>query len=110
MAQVNVEILCAGDQLHYPKSGNTVSIHYTAFLSGSLTKFDCSRQRRKPFKFKIHAEQVIAGLDESVAQLSIGERARINIPSSKAYGKRGFPGLIPKNSDLIFDVELITFS
>ena len=69
-----------------------------------------SRDRGKPFKFKLGNEQVIPGLDAGVSQLSIGERAKISIPAHMAYGDRGFPGLIPKNSTLIFDLELITFN
>ncbi len=71
--------------------------------------FDSSRDRGKPFKFKLGAEQVIPGLDKGVSQLSIGERAKIMIPAHLAYADRGFPGLIPPNSELVFDLELITF-
>lgn len=53
---------------------------------------------------------MIPGLDEGVSQLSIGERAKISIPSCKAYADRGFPGLVPANTDLVFDLELITFN
>ena len=53
---------------------------------------------------------MIPGLDEGVSQLSIGERAKIMIPPEMAYGERGFPGLIPRNSMLVFDLELITFN
>jgi len=56
------------------------------------------------------AEQVVQGLDEGVSQLSIGERAKLIIPPNLGYGAKGFPGLIPPNSTLIFDVELITFN
>ena len=73
-------------------------------------QFDSSRDRGKPFKFKLGAEQVIPGLDEGVSQLSIGERAKIMIPPEMAYGERGFPGLIPRNTMLVFDLELITFN
>ena len=52
----------------------------------------------------------ITGLDEGVSQLSIGERAKIVIPPQFAYKEKGFPGLIPPDSTLIFDVELITFN
>jgi FK506-binding protein 1 len=45
-----------------------------------------------------------------VAQLSIGERAKMFVPAVLAYGEKGFPGLIPPRSDLTFDIELITFS
>ena len=68
------------------------------------------RDRGKPFKFKLGAEQVIQGLDEGVSQLSIGERAKIVIPPKFAYKDKGFPGLIPPNATVIFDVELITFN
>ena len=74
------------------------------------SQFDSSRERGKPFKFKLGAEQVISGLDEGVEKLSIGERAKIVIPPSKAYKERGFPGLIPPQATLVFDVELITYN
>jgi FK506-binding protein 1 len=109
MNEVKVEIFAAGDGVNYPRKGQTVTCHYTGYLPDGK-QFDSSRDRGKPFKFKLCSEQVVPGLDEGVSQLSIGERARITIPSNKAYAERGFPGLIPKNSDLIFDLELITFN
>jgi len=106
---VNVEIFAAGDGVNYPRAGNVVTVHYTGFLSDG-SRFDSSRDRGKPFKFKLGAEQVIPGLDLGVAQLSIGERAKLTIPSHLAYGDRGFPGLIPGKSELIFDIVLIVIS
>ncbi len=103
---VNVEIFAAGDGVNYPRAGNVVTVHYTGFLPDG-SRFDSSRDRGKPFKFKLGAEQVIPGLDLGVAQLSIGERAKLTIPSHLAYGDRGFPGLIPGKSELIFDIVLI---
>jgi FK506-binding protein 1 len=47
------------------------------------------------------------GLDIGVAQLSKNERAIMTIPAHLAYGDKGFPGLIPGKSELIFDIELI---
>ena len=95
--------------MNYPRQGQTVTVHYSGYLpNGEI--FDSSRDRGKPFKFKLGGEQVIPGLDAGVSQLSIGERAKISIPSDMAYGERGFPGLIPRNSALVFDLELITFS
>jgi len=52
---------------------------------------------------------VIPGFDEGISQLSIGERAKISVPSQYTYGESGFPGLVPKNCDLVFDIELIDF-
>ena len=108
-SEVTVEIFTAGDGINYPKKQQTVTVHYTGYLADG-SQFDSSRDRGKPFKFKLGAEQVIPGLDEGVAQLSIGERAKIVIPPHLAYGKKGFPGLIPPNATLIFDIELVTFN
>lgn len=106
---ITVEIFAAGDGVNYPRKGQTVTVHYSGYLpSGEM--FDSSRDRGKPFKFKLGGEQVIPGLDAGVSQLSIGERAKIVIPPDMAYGERGFPGLIPRNSALVFDLELITFN
>ena len=87
---VSVEVFAAGDGINYPKPGNTVTVHYTGYLPDGA-RFDSSRDRGKPFRFKIGSEQVIPGLDQGVSQLSIGERAKIMIPSHLAYGSKGFP-------------------
>jgi FK506-binding protein 1 len=108
MKDLEVEVLIAGDGKNYPKAGNTVTIHYDAFLPNGV-QFDSSRKRKKPFKFVLFCEQVIPGLDEGVSQLSMGERAIISIPASKAYASKGFPCLIPKDSDVRFDVQLMGF-
>ena len=57
---VSVEIFTAGDGVQYPKKQQTVTIHYTGYLADG-TQFDSSRDRGKPFKFKLGAEQVIPG-------------------------------------------------
>ena len=49
-------------------------------------------------------------MNNAVEQLSVGERAKITVPSSLAYKEKGFPGLIPPHAKLIFDLELINFS
>ena len=67
-------------------------------FSGTLTngkKFDSSKDRGKPFKFKIGKGQVIKGWDEGVAQMSVGERAKLTCSSDYAYGERGHPGVYP---------------
>merc|ERR1711976_884968 len=84
-----------------------------AINTGTLengTKFDSSRDRGQPFQFKIGVGQVIRGWGEGVAQMSIGQRATLNIPSAMAYGSNGVAGAIPPNANLIFDVELLAIN
>lgn len=90
----------------FPKNGQTVVVHYTGTLDNG-TKFDSSRDRGQPFKFKIGKGEVIRGWDEGVAQLSVGQRAKLICSPDFAYGPRGHPGVIPPNATLTFDVELI---
>jgi FKBP-type peptidyl-prolyl cis-trans isomerase len=70
-------------------------------------QFDSSRDRNDPFVFTIGVGQVIQGWDEGVAQMSVGQRALIKIPSDMGYGARGAGRDIPGNADLVFDVELL---
>jgi len=88
------------------KAGNTVDVHYTGWLTDG-TKFDSSRDRGKPFSFKLGAGQVIKGWDEGVAGMKIGGKRKLVIPAALGYGKRGSPGAIPPDAELTFDVELL---
>ena len=66
-----------------PEAGQTVKAHYTGWLDGfdSIKKFDSSRDRGRPFSFRVGAGQVIRGWDESFASMKVGERRQIIIPS-----------------------------
>ncbi|KAF9428058.1 FK506 binding protein proline rotamase rapamycin-binding protein [Entomortierella beljakovae] len=103
---VTVEQITPGDGKTYPKQGQKVKIHYVGTLTNG-TKFDSSRDRNDPFITDIGVGAVIKGWDEGVPQLSLGEKAILRITSDYAYGPRGFPPVIPANSDLIFEVELL---
>ncbi|CAD6575308.1 MAG: FK506 binding protein proline rotamase rapamycin-binding protein [Cyphobasidiales sp. Tagirdzhanova-0007] len=103
---VTVETLTEGDGQNYPKKGDNVSMHYVGtLLDGS--KFDSSRDRKKPFETKIGVGQVIKGWDEGVPQLSLGQKAILTCTPDYAYGARGFPPVIPANATLKFEVELL---
>ena len=69
--------------------------------------FDSSHKRGRPFQFVIGVGQVIRGWDEGVAQMSLGEKAKLFISSDYGYGARGAGNVIPPNADLIFEVELL---
>ena len=88
------------------KAGNTVKVHYTGWLTDG-TKFDNSVDRDEAFSFVLGAGQVIQGWDEGVATMCVGDKARLTIPPEKAYGRQGYPGIIPPNATLIFEVELL---
>ncbi len=89
--------------------GATVLVHYTGRLADG-TKFDSSVDRGKPFKFVVGIGRVIRGWDEGIIKMKKGQKAIITCPPDYAYGPQGIQGVIPPNSTLIFEVELLDFS
>lgn len=90
-----------------PVAGKIVVVHYTGTLENG-TKFDSSVDRGDPFRFPIGKGVVIKGWDEGVMSMKVGGKRKLIIPADLGYGSRAIPGVIPANSTLLFDVELIS--
>jgi FKBP-type peptidyl-prolyl cis-trans isomerase FkpA len=105
MADLQIETLTAGNG-PMPQKGQKVSVHYTGkFLDGKT--FDSSVERKTPFSFTLGEGQVISGWDIGVAQMKVGDKVKMTIPPELGYGSEGYPGAIPRNATLIFEVELL---
>jgi len=86
-------------------SGSNVTVHYVGRLKNG-TKFDSSRDRKKPFEFNLGAREVIRGWDKGIVGMKEGGLRKLTIPPDLGYGDRA-TGSIPANSTLIFEVELL---
>ena len=87
-----------------PAATDTVKVHYEGTLiNGQI--FDSSIKRGEPVEFPLN--HVIPGWTEGLQLMKIGAKYRFFIPSELAYGEHGAGEMIPPNSALIFEVELL---
>ncbi len=104
VTQLEVTDLVAGTGSE-SKIGSTVTVNYTgAFVDGKI--FDSS-EGRGPATFTLAEGNVISGWVKGVAGMKVGGKRHLVIPGDLGYGPAGYPGVIPPNATLIFDVELL---
>lgn len=87
------------------KAGDAVEVRYRGWLEATGKVFDSS-DGRGPFSFTLGKGEVIKGWDQGVLGMRPGGKRRLVIPPELAYGARGFPGVIPPQATLVFEVEL----
>jgi FKBP-type peptidyl-prolyl cis-trans isomerase len=90
------------------KAGQSATVHYTGWLTDGK-KFDSSLDRKEPFVVEpLGSAPVIKGWNEGIIGMKVGGKRQLRIPGALAYGAQGYPGLIPANATLIFDVQLLS--
>ena len=89
------------------KKGSKVSLHYTGSLFSDGTKFDSSKDRKEPFTFNYIETPLIPGFTEGISLVGPKGKVKLYIPYFLAYGERS-AGKIPANSDLVFDLEILS--
>ena len=92
-----------------PQQGQTITVHCTGMLAEGRKKFWSTKDPgQEAFSFPVGLGKVIRGWDEGCMQMSLGERAELEMTADYGYGARGFPAWgIPENAGLIFDIELL---
>ncbi|PWW71967.1 hypothetical protein C7212DRAFT_229285 [Tuber magnatum] len=87
--------------------GDTINVHYRGTLKETGDQFDASYDHGQPFTFTLGENRVIQGWERGLLDMCIGEKRKLIIPYSLAYGAGGMPPVIPAKSDLVFETELL---
>ncbi len=105
MQGLKIEILREGNGVEAKKDDRVIVNYAGTFKDG--TQFDSSFDRNEPLTFVLGENRVIAGWEMGVSGMKMGEKRRLIVPASLAYGKTGRPPVIPPNTPLIFEIELL---
>lgn len=88
------------------QAGQIVVVHYTGWLTDG-TKFDSSVDRNEPFEVAAGVGQVIPAWDIVLLRMRAGDKVKVTIPPEMAYGAQAVGGVIPANSTLVFEMQLL---
>ncbi|MDF0535403.1 FKBP-type peptidyl-prolyl cis-trans isomerase [Shewanella sp. A32] len=105
MTEVKVEELALGQGKTAVK-GALITAHYRGWLEDG-TEFDSSYKRGQPFQTVLSNKKVIAGWVEGITGMQAGGKRRLWVPAHLAYGERQMGNMIPANSNLNFEIELL---
>jgi len=103
--KVKIEIISEGTG-EMAQEGDLVFVHYTGFLENGEV-FDSSIGSGQPFSFTLGKKEVIAGWEQGILGMRVGEKRKLIIPPDLAYGEKGVGGVIPPNAVLIFEVQMV---
>ena len=109
VTELQIESLMEGTGDRQVEQNDVISVHYVGTLTDG-SKFDSSIDRGEPFTFTVGIGQVIKGWDQGTQGMKVGEKRKLTIPANLAYGEQGSGAVIPPNSTLIFEVELVSFA
>jgi len=105
---VKVDVLRRGeDCTKKAEDGDMLTAEFHGFLANSLDRFESSHDTGKPSSFKLGHGYMIKGLERGLQNMCLGEKRRLHIPTTLAYGKVGDNKNVPPGADLIYDVEVI---
>ena len=88
-----------------PTASDTVKVHYRGTLADGK-EFDSSYKRGQPTSFPLN--RVVPCWTQGIQKLKVGGKATLTCPPATAYGSRGVPNVIPPDSTLTFEVELLS--
>eukprot|EP00929_Paragymnodinium_shiwhaense_P108753 TRINITY_DN75089_c0_g1_i1.p1 TRINITY_DN75089_c0_g1~~TRINITY_DN75089_c0_g1_i1.p1 ORF type:complete len:212 (-),score=58.69 TRINITY_DN75089_c0_g1_i1:626-1261(-) len=106
-AGVTRETLVAGDGQTVAAVGDECAVHYTGMLAADGSVFDSSLQCGGPFVFNLGFDLVAGGWEGCVAEMTLGEKARIHVPAAFAFGAQGLENIVPPNADVLYEVQLL---
>jgi FKBP-type peptidyl-prolyl cis-trans isomerase len=87
-------------------SGKILEVHYIGWL-GDGTRFDSTRDRDRPLTFRLGAGDALKGWDEGLVGMKVGGRRKLVIPPGLGFGRQGVGSIVPPNSTLYYEFELL---
>ena len=103
--EVATQVIVKGDGAQ-PVKGDIVLVHFVLTLPDGK-KIESTRDRNEPYAFTLGVGHAPPGFDDAVLKMPVGARVQLTVPWRRAYGERGYPGVLPPRTDLLFDLELL---